>query len=124
MILVLSRDSVKCRMLRTLFSCLIVDHWPDFLDLDSDGLLEAPIPGLAFADWPSMIEPYSYLPLSSKSINLCPTLDDGLILSVKTSLVLLESGFSLTTSLDWPNLSWQVTQGIRIMSWNYNDKRI
>ncbi len=33
MTLVSSRDFVKCRMSRTLFSCLLVAHWPDFRKL-------------------------------------------------------------------------------------------
>ena len=60
MTLISSGDSVKCRMSRTLLSCLLVAHWPDFRkllfpDFRISGLLEAQVPGPAFPDWTSII---------------------------------------------------------------------
>ena len=55
MTLVSSMDFVKCRMSRTLFFLLNSRPLAKFLDPDTDGLLKAFIPGLAFRDWTSMI---------------------------------------------------------------------
>ena len=115
-----SRDSVKCRMSRTLFSCLKIDHRPDRLS-GSGWSFGSPCSRTCLPDWTSIIKSYSYVPLSSIPTYLPPTMI-WFIRWRRPCMVRIR--ISLTTSPDRPNLSWQVTQRIRMVPRNYNDRKV